>query len=96
MMKNLIRKSVAVAIVAMGALMLSCGHDQQNEKKQTEADSLIGAAYDVHDYERVLTLCDSLEQQGSISLFKAASMRGWATHREGIKTGTRRDTDERQ
>ena len=37
MMKNLIRKSVAVAIVAMGALMLSCGHDQQNEKKQTEA-----------------------------------------------------------
>ena len=78
MMKNLIRKSVAVAIVAMGALMLSCGHDQQNEKKQTEADSLIGAAYDVHDYERVLTLCDSLEQQGSISLFKAASMRGWA------------------
>ena len=31
MMKNLIRKSVAVAIVAMGALMLSCGHDQQNE-----------------------------------------------------------------
>ena len=78
MMKNLIRKSVAVAIVAMGALMLSCGHDQQNEKKQTEADSLIDAAYDVRDYERVLTLCDSLEQQGSISLFKAASMRGWA------------------
>ena len=77
MMKNLIRKSVAVAIVAMGALMLSCGHDQQNEKKQTEADSLIDAAYDVHDYERVLTLCDSLEQQGSISLFKAASKRAW-------------------
>ena len=78
MMKNLIRKSVAVAIVAMGALMLSCGHDQQNEKKQTEADSLIDAAYDVHDYERVLTLCDSLEQQGSISLFKAARKRGLA------------------
>ena len=77
-MKNLIRKSVAVAIVAMGALMLSCGHDQQNEKKQTEADSLIDAACDVRDYERVLTLCDSLEQQGSISLFKAASKRGWA------------------
>ena len=77
-MKNLIQKSVAVAIVAMGALMLSCGHNQQNEKKQTEADSLIDAAYDVRDYERVLTLCDSLEQLGSISLFKAASMRGWA------------------
>ena len=78
MMKNLIRKSVAVAIVAMGALMLSCGHDQQNEKKQTEADSLIDAAYDAHDYERVLTLCDSLEQQGDISLFKAARKRGLA------------------
>ena len=78
MMKNLIRKSVAVAIVAMGALMLSCGHQQQDARKQTEADSLIDAAYDVHNYERVLTLCDSLEQQGSISLFKAASKRGLA------------------
>ena len=91
MMKNLIRKSVAVAIVAMGALMLSCGHDQQNEKKQTEADSLIDAAYDVRDYERVLTLCDSLEQQGSISLFKAASMRGWAYYYLGQPKLTEKD-----
>ena len=67
-----------LAVAAVLSSVLSCGHDQQNEKKQMEADSLIGAAYDVRDYERVLTLCDSLEQQGSISLFKAASMRGWA------------------
>ena len=67
-----------LAVAAVLSSVLSCGHDQQNEKKQTEADSLIDAAYDVRDYERMLTLCDSLEQQGSISLFKAASMRGWA------------------
>lgn len=67
-----------LAVAAVLSSVLSCGHQQQNEKKQTEADSLINAAKDVHDYERVLTLCDSLEQQGSISLFKAASMRGWA------------------
>ena len=67
-----------LAVAAVLSSVLSCGHQQQNEKKQTEADSLIDAAYDVRDYERVLTLCDSLEQLGSISLFKAASMRGWA------------------
>lgn len=67
-----------LAVAAVLSSVLSCGHDQQNEKKQTEADSLIDAACDVRDYERVLTLCDSLEQQGSISLFKAASKRGWA------------------
>ena len=67
-----------LAVAAVLSSVLSCGHQQQDEKKQTEADSLIDAACDVRDYERVLTLCDSLEQQGSISLFKAASKRGWA------------------
>ena len=75
---NIFRKSAAVAAVLMAAMMLSCGQGQQRESKYTEADSLIDAALIARNYERVLTLCDSLEQQGSISLFKAASMRGWA------------------
>ena len=75
---NIFRKRVPIAAVLMAAMMLSCGHGQQRESKYTEADSLIDAARFARNYERVLTLCDSLEQQGSISLFKAASMRGWA------------------
>lgn len=58
--------------------MLSCGHGQQNAQKQSNADSLIDAAFDSSDYERVLALCDSLEQRGDISLFKAALERGVA------------------
>ena len=46
--------------------------------KQTVADSLIKAAFAAGNYERVLTLCDSLEQRGDISLYKAASERGYA------------------
>ena len=75
---NIFRKRVPIAAVLMAAMMLSCGHGQQNELKQTKADSLIDAAFDARDYERVLTLCDSLEQRGDISLFKAALERGYA------------------
>ena len=75
---NIFRKSAAVAAVLMAAMMLSCGHGQQNELKQTMTDSLIDAAFYARDYERVLTLCDSLEQRGDISLFKAALERGYA------------------
>ena len=75
---NIFRKSAAVAAMLMAAMMLACGHGQQNEQKQTMADSLIDAAFDARDYERVLTLCDSLEQRGDISLFKAALERGYA------------------
>ena len=67
-----------LAVAAVLSSVLSCGHQQQDARKQTEADSLINAASDARDYERVLTLCDSLEQRGDISLYKAASKRGWA------------------
>lgn len=72
--------SFVVITVMILALMFAaaCSHRRQNELKQTAADSLINAASDARDYERVLTLCDSLEQRGDISLYKAASMRGWA------------------
>ena len=75
---NIFRKRVPIAAVLMAAMMLSCGHGQQNELKQTMADSLIDAAFDARDYERVLALCDSLEHRGDISLFKAALERGYA------------------
>ena len=67
-------------ILALLILILAsaaCSRRQQSELKLSAADSLINAAFGVEDYERVLTLCDSLQQQGDISLIKAASERAW-------------------
>ena len=74
-------KCAAGALVAMVALTFSfssCEKNGPSAQKESEADSLINAARNVADYERVLELCDSLELRGDISLYKAASLRGWA------------------
>ena len=70
-----------VGITVMIATLMftaACSHRQQNESKQTAAGNLIDEAFAARNYERVLTLCDSLEQRGDISLIKAALRRGWA------------------
>ena len=72
-----------VAVWVTVAILLSCRPGQPSAVKQTEADSLIDAALFARNYERVLTLCDSLEERGDISLFKAASVRGWAYYYTG-------------
>ena len=74
-------KCAAIALVAMVALTLtfsSCEKSGPSAQKDSEADSLMNAAFEAEDYERMLTLCDSLEQRGDISLYKAASLRGRA------------------
>jgi serine phosphatase RsbU (regulator of sigma subunit) len=69
--------TTAVAAMAMVTFVcLSCDHQQQTAKKQTEADSIIMAAYDGRDYECAIALCDSLEQAGDISKIRAALFRG--------------------
>ena len=75
MKKSILTKLILSSLIFASA---ACSHRQQSESKQTEADSLIDAAMFARNYEHVLTLCDSLEQRGDISLFKAASKRGWA------------------
>ena len=75
-MKKYLIHLLAVAAVLLA--MLSCGHQQQNARKQTEVDSLISAAGDAKDYERLITLCDSLEQAGVISIIRASAVRGVA------------------
>ena len=47
-----------LAVATVLTAMLSCGHRQQNAQKLSNADSLIDAAFDARDYERVLTLCE--------------------------------------
>lgn len=69
-------KSVDIAIVAMAVMMLSCGHGQQAVSNQSVADSLLRAAADAEDYERIIALADSLEPTGDISLIKSAYYRG--------------------
>ena len=73
--------AVLMLLMAMVALtMLSCDHQQQTAQKQTEADSIIMAAFNGSDYECVIALCDSLEQAGDISKIRAALIRGDAYH----------------
>ena len=67
-----------LAVAAVLSSVLSCGHQQQDARKQTEADSLIKAAFAAGNYERVITLCDSLQQTGDISKIRAAYNRGVA------------------
>ena len=86
MMTALLNKQqiVTVALVAMVAMIIvfsSCGHGQQAAQKQSEADSLINTAWGAKDFQRVLTLCDSLQQTGDISIFRAAAERGVANAR---------------
>ena len=70
-----------LAVAAVLSAMLSCGHQQQNARKQTEVDSLINLVWDTEDYERLITLCDSLEQTGDISIIRASTERGIAKDR---------------
>ncbi len=77
-------KFMIVALVVMVALiMLSCDHHQQAAQKQTEAGRILQAAYEARDYERMIALCDSLEQTGDISKIRAASTRGSVNNQLG-------------
>ena len=70
-----------LTVAAVLSAVLSCGHQQQNARKQTEADSIIKVVFDAGDYERMITLCDSLEQTGDISIIRASTERGIAKDR---------------
>ena len=72
-------KCAAVAFVAMVVLTFSfssCDKSGLSAQKVSEADSLISAAFDAADYERLLELCDSLEKTGDISPIVSANFRG--------------------
>lgn len=80
-MKTMKKSLIGIlAVMVVLSAMLSCGQAQQNDKKLSEADSLLNAAYQAEDYERVIILADSLEQVGDISKIRAALNRGSANH----------------
>lgn len=73
MKKHLI---LLLTVAAVLSVTLSCSHGPQNAERQSVADSLLDAAFDVGDYERAIVLVDSLEKTGDISAVQSAYYRG--------------------
>ena len=73
-----------LAAAAVLAVTVSCGRKGSPSARQlSEADSLINAAKANRDYNRVVTLADSLYDAGAISLISAAKSRGNAYYNSG-------------
>lgn len=72
-----------VCLVANIAVIVSCEHNTKtSDFKSEHADSLIFEAGYQRDYDRVLALADSFEQNGSISSMDANRWRGVAYYRQ--------------
>ena len=57
------------------------GGDTEKDQKFVEAENMVYAAYQVRDYERILTLADSLKMEGLFSEGKACYWLGYANDR---------------
>ena len=68
--------------IAMLLTTAGCGISNPSTRRhQQEADSLLNAAYETKNYQRIATLADSLEKTGSISEGKAYYWLGYASDR---------------
>ena len=82
-MMKLTRHWPMVCMVAIIAVIVSCEHNTKtSDFKSEHADSLIFEAGYQKDYDRVLALADSFEQNGSISSMDANRWRGVAYYRQ--------------
>lgn len=82
-MMKLTRLWPMVCLVAIIAVIVSCEHNTKtSDFKSEHADSLIFEAGYQRDYDRVLALADSFEQNGSISSMDANRWRGVAYYRQ--------------
>ncbi len=73
-----------IAAVAVLAVTMSCGRKGMPSARQmSEADSLFNAAKTNRDYDRMVTLADSLYEAGAITLINAAKYRGNAYYNLG-------------
>lgn len=73
--------TLAVVVVMAMLLSISCDKKQSIQQKVVHADSLINAAYYVHDYDQLLYLADKLQASGNLSDIKADYWRGYAYSR---------------
>ncbi len=73
-----------LAVAAVLAATVSCGRRGMPSARQlSEADSLFSVAKSNRDYDRVVTLADSLYDAGAITLINAAKSRGNAYYNLG-------------
>ncbi len=75
-------KSVVPLILFTALLTTSCSQNHIQQEKITKADSLITAAYQAHDYDRLITLTDTLEATHSLPDMKIYYWRGYAYSRK--------------
>jgi serine phosphatase RsbU (regulator of sigma subunit) len=69
------------SVVGMLLTITGCDNSPATKKQQQEADSLINAAYEGKNYQRIVTLADSLKETGGISEGKAYYWLGYASDR---------------
>ena len=78
-----IKKTAICSVVGM-LLLTTTGCDINStatRKQHQQADSLINVAYETKNYDRIVTLADSLKQTGSLSEGKAYYWLGYASDR---------------
>ena len=81
-MKKFFRLPLLLAAVLCLALCAACGRGASPDAGEIQrADSLMNAAYQVYDYDRLLSLADELQAAGSLSPIKANYWRGYAHSR---------------
>ncbi len=62
-------------------LAVSCGEKQMRQMDVSNADSLMTAAYETHNYDQLILLADTLETTHDLSEIKANYWRGYAYNR---------------
>ena len=73
------------SVVGMLLTITGCDNSPATRKQHQEADSLINAAYEGKNYQRIVTLADSLKETGGISEGKAYYWLGYASDRSHKK-----------
>ena len=77
-----IKQITFLSVVGMLLLTITgCDNSPATRKQQQEADSLINAAYEGKNYQRIVTLADSLKETGGLSEGKAYYWLGYASDR---------------
>ena len=64
--------------------MLSCSGERRAKIRASKADSILYAAGETRNYERILALTDSLENEGDLPAINANRWRGVAYYYEGL------------
>lgn len=68
--------------LAAATLLTACQQTAPGTEEATQADSLIEAASNSRDFDRVITLSDSLEATNDLPAISANLHRGWAYHKK--------------